>query len=171
MEKQNFESAVRSLIGQIYDQTPSVRGCLESLYASCESGKRQPSDEALRKTLQSMIQQAGEVWIVLDALDECQRREEFPDVGLLSWIEDLHKCHGNIHLLVTSRPEQDIKRAIERWAGSDKMIQVQSELVESDIQDYIHARVRGDGGLKRWQSRPNVQSEIEATLIKNADGM
>jgi Cdc6-like AAA superfamily ATPase len=171
VEKQNFDNAVRTLIGQIYNQMPSLQGFLDALYASCESGKRQPSDDALRRILQTMIQQAGEVWIVLDALDECQRREEFPDVGLLSWIKDLHKCHSNIHLLVTSRPEQDIKRAIERWAGSENIIQVQSDLVESDIQDYIHARVRGDGELKRWQSRPNVQSEIEATLIKKADGM
>ncbi|KAH8743356.1 hypothetical protein F5883DRAFT_512492, partial [Diaporthe sp. PMI_573] len=72
--------------------------------------------------LQSIIRQAGAVWIVVDALDECQRREKFPDVGLLSLIEDLHNCQDNAHLPVTSRPVQDIKRAIDKWATSDTII-------------------------------------------------
>lgn len=31
-----------------------------------------------------MVQQAGEVWIILDALDECQTRKGYSAEGLLS---------------------------------------------------------------------------------------
>ncbi|KAL1852487.1 hypothetical protein Daus18300_012168 [Diaporthe australafricana] len=123
-EKQNLGKAVRSLLGQIYNKKPDVREYLDSLYASCDNGNRQPSDDALRKAVQSMIQHTGEVWIVLDALDECQIREEFSDIGLLSWIKDLHKCPGSTHLLVTSHPEQDINQAIKTWASSDYITQL-----------------------------------------------
>lgn len=122
-----------------------------------------------------MVQQVGEVWIVLDALDECQTRKEYSTEGLLYWLERLRGSRRddtlNVHLLVTSRPEPDVKLTIERWACNQDMISIQSGLVAEDIRAYIHMRVRRSHGLKRWQSRPKVQNEIETTLAEKANGM
>ncbi|RYO92150.1 hypothetical protein DL762_001808 [Monosporascus cannonballus] len=78
--KQSLESMVRTLIYQLYFKSPDE---LDTLYSSCESGKSQPSIDSRCNTLQHMMQQAGEVWIVLDALDECPTRQQRPDGGLL----------------------------------------------------------------------------------------
>jgi hypothetical protein len=119
-----------------------------------------------------MVQQTDEVWIVLDALDECRTRDEFIAGGLLSWIQNLQNSQTNIHLLVTSRREQDIEAAIKSWAHDDDIIPIQSELVEDDIKAYIYSRVREQGELsRRWHSRPTIQSEIEAALIQRSDSM
>lgn len=77
----------------------------------------------------------------------------------------------NVHLLVTSRPEQDIKETIDMWARKEDIIPLQSDLIGEDIRAYIEARVRDSEGLKRWKARLAIQEEIEATLIEKANGM
>jgi hypothetical protein len=119
-----------------------------------------------------MIEQAKEVWIILDALDECCTRIGSLTEGLLSWMKDLLKSkQRNVHLLVTSRPEQDIKSEVSELAHNDDIVSLQSDLIADDIQAYIHTRVRRGNGLKRWRSNPEVQDEIETRLMKQADGM
>jgi hypothetical protein len=119
-----------------------------------------------------MIEQVKEVWLVLDALDECHTRRGPLTEGLLSWIKEvLDSEQRNVHLLVTSRPEQDIKFGIRKFAHNDDIMPIQSSLIINDIRAYVHARVREENGLKRWQSQPEVQNEIETQLMKKVDGM
>jgi len=114
-----------------------------------------------------MIQQAKEAWIVLDALDECTTRE-----GLLLWMKDiLSSEQRNVHLLVTSRPVQDIESEISDWAQKDDGVPIESDVIADDIRAYVHARVREDKDLKRWSSMPDVQHEIESVILEKADGM
>src|SRR3569833_1116071 len=117
-----------------------------------------------------MAQHAGELWVVLDGLDECkveqQRRRE-----LLDWIQDFHDGSSTIHLLVTSRPEQDIQAALEKWAPVDSSISLQSELVQKDISSYVCWEVRKGERLDRWRGRVDVQRLIEDALTEKAHGM
>lgn len=119
-----------------------------------------------------MIEYSKEVWIVLDALDECRTRRGPPTEGLLSWIRDLlNSKERNIHLLVTSRLEQDIKSELSKWAHDNDVVPIQGDSVTNDIRAYVHTKVRNSEGLKRWQSRPNVQQDIETKLMEKANGM
>ncbi|KAF2142278.1 uncharacterized protein K452DRAFT_250214 [Aplosporella prunicola CBS 121167] len=171
-QKQSLENAVHSLIIQLYGKNADTQRHLDSLYSSCESGKRRPTLESLCKVFQEMIQQVGEVWIVLDALDECRTRREYSNTGLLPWLECLlNSQQMNVHLLVTSRPEQDIQSVIEKWAHIQDIVPIQGDLVAEDIRGYVQKRVRHHEGLSRWQQRPKVQAEIEAALIEKANGM
>ncbi|KAH8678369.1 ankyrin repeat protein [Xylariales sp. PMI_506] len=170
-QKQSLENLVCSLLDQLYRKKENARKDLDSLYSSCEKGRRRPSIESLCATLSNMIQQAGEVWIVLDALDECQTRKEYLAGGILSWLQSLRDSHLNVHLLVTSRPEQDIQKTIEKWARKEDIIPLRDGLIGDDIRAYIKARVRNSEGLGRWKTRPDIQEKIEATLIEKAKGM
>ena len=119
-----------------------------------------------------MIEQVKEVWLVLDALDECRIRKGLWTEGLLSWIREiLNSEQRNVHLLVTSRPEQDIEVGIMEFAHNDDIVPIQSSLITDDISAYVRTRVRDDNGLKRWRTQPKVQNEIETRLIEKADGM
>ncbi|KAI0147306.1 hypothetical protein GGR57DRAFT_493877 [Xylariaceae sp. FL1272] len=169
--KQKFDMMLRSLISQLYDNCTDSRNRLDSLYTSCNHRKKQPSPDSLRAAFHDMIEQAGDVYIVLDALDECPRRNEYPG-GLLSWIRDLHHPYMNIHFLVTSRQEQDIMVDIEKWARDKDIINIQKSSIREDIDAYINARVRKGGELAtRWDTWSDIQDKIEATLTKKADGM
>jgi hypothetical protein len=119
-----------------------------------------------------MIEQVKEVWVVVDALDECSTRKGRPTEGLLLWIRDLLNVgQRNSHLLVTSRPEQDIKSGLSGLAYDEDIVPIQSDLISDDIRRYIHTRVREGDDLKRWRDRPDIQDEIETRLIQKANGM
>lgn len=166
--KQSLERAVRSLVTQLYHNRTDLRRETDALYSSCNDGNRQPDSASIFKLFQSMVQKAGELWIVLDPLDECSGRKDGFAGGLLLWIRELRNAGLDIHLLVASRPEQDIQAAIESWADAEEIIPLQSGLVSDDINTYIKARTKA---MPRWRSRPDIQEKIERALIKKADGM
>lgn len=91
---------------------------------------------------------------------------------MLSWIRVLLDLdQRNVHLLVTSRPEQDIESVLSDIARKDDIVSIQSDLISDDIRRYIHAEVREGNRLKRWQSHPDILDEIETRLMEKADGM
>lgn len=170
--KQSFEHAIRSLVIQLYHRNKDTQNHVDLLFASSETGKQQPSVDSLRKTFAAMAEQAGEVNIILDALDECRIQDGYRAEGLFPWMRSfVDSPQKNVRLFVTSRPEQHIKSAIEKWADRQGIIPIQSRLVESDISAYIHTRVRDSEDLARWHSRPDIQNEIEVALNEKADGM
>lgn len=174
--KQSLENTLRSLISQLYDKGKDLESDIDSLYSSCDNGKAQPSIESLRRTFLGMAEKAGEVWIVIDALDECQTRKGNPNEGLLECMDSLRNSQDvDIHFLVTSRPEQDIQSAIEKWGcktnTSILTMSIESDRTEKDISNYIRARVMQSEAFSRWRSRPDVQKEIQTTLADKAHGM
>ncbi|KAF2473448.1 purine and uridine phosphorylase [Lindgomyces ingoldianus] len=172
IHKQTLENMVRSLIGQLYSKCENTRKQLDSLFSSCERGRRQPKCESLCQVLSQMLDPLEDVYVVLDALDECCTRMGSHTEGLLSWIRDLlGSRQRNVHLLVTSRPEQDIQSKLNDLVHEENRIHLQSNLISDDIYAYIHTRVREGDGLRRWRERPEVQDEIEAALVQKANGM
>jgi hypothetical protein len=171
-EKQTLSGVVRSLMSQLYNTCKSAQEPLDALFSSCKRSNMQPSCESLCKTLQQMVEQAKDVWIVLDALDECVERKGGPTEGLFLWIRDLVKSTKcNVHCLVTSRPEHDIRAELSDLAGEEKAIPIQSDLVNNDILAYIHVKVMEGEGLQRWRGHPDVQEEIKEELARKANGM
>jgi Cdc6-like AAA superfamily ATPase len=169
--KQTLENMVRSLIHQLYSKCGGTSKEVDSLFSSCDDGRRQPPCESLCKVLLLMIEQVGEVWIVLDALDECPTRQG-SRAELLSWIRGLlDSMQWNVHLLVTSRPEQDIESMISEFANEEDKVPIQSSKITEDIRAYVRKRIREDNGFERWRKHPEVQDEIENRLMERADGM
>lgn len=166
VHKRSFEKAIRSLINQLYQQRGDCRIEVDALYSSCRKGQQQPSNERLFALLCNQIQRAGEVWIVLDALDEHEEQSRAKE--LLPGIKTLRDCASNTHILVTSRPEIDIKRGIEDWARDGEIILLKNDSVNHDIRGYVEAMV---ARMARWQERPDIQEKIKDALIKKADGM
>ena len=170
--KQTLDSMVRSLIGQLYCKGGNARKQLDSLFTSCEDGRRQPTHESLSQILLQMINPLESVYIVLDALDECRTRTGPRIKGLLSWVRDLLRPgQRKVHFLATSRPEQDIQSTLSELVDEEHRISIQSDLTRDDINAYIHTRVREGHDLKRWRDYPEVQGEIEAALKQKANGM
>ena len=166
-EKQLSNRMVRSLLTQISRQQAAIPSVLTSLYTSCKDGQQQPTTHAILAALQQLHRESGDVFVVLDALDECTDRSELLDV-----IEEIHGWKlGTLHFLVTSRKEKDIQESLEPLIGSYEQMNIQSVLVDDDIRAYIQERLRTDRQLKRWQTRPEVQGEIEKELMDKADGM
>lgn len=172
---QLLDSMVRSLIWQLYCKWENGIQELDSLFSNCErDGRRQPTMEELCSTFLHIVQQVDEISIVLDALDECATRSG-PQTkgGLLSWIKELLKSQlKNFHILVTSRQEADIELALNECVRAKDMLSIQSDVITNDIRAYVQSTIRRDEELRRrWEALPDVQKEIEKTIVDKANGM
>lgn len=170
ISKQKLDDMIRSLIKQLAFQVPDTWKALNQFHEAYKKGT--PTCETLCTTFRAMLEQVSEVFVIIDALDECSTREGSSTSGLLSWIKNLaDNKKVNTHILVTSRPEYDIKSRIDAWTESNNCIDIQSKLITNDISNYVEWRVREDEKLKRWRGKETVQDEIKSTLIKKANGM
>lgn len=162
-EKQRHESLIRSLIVQLSSQSEKTPESLDALFARSQDGQQQPATDALALTLQHILGNFQQTFVILDALDECKEREE-----LLELMEDIVKWKlESLHILATSRRERDIEESLEPLITGQ--ICIQSALVNADIRIYICDRLQNDPKLRKWPA--NVQTEIEKTLMDGAHGM
>ena len=167
VEKQGHEKMIRSLIVQLSSQLGGTTQSLEALHSSCGNGGRQPTPDMLLATLHQIMKSFEEIFIVLDALDECSDRQE-----LLEDIEQFkHWTDVNLHILSTSRREKDIEERIEPLARCEGKIPVDSMHVNDDIRAFVHEKLQTDLKLRRWGKEPKAQQEIENALMDKADGM
>ncbi|KAF7506336.1 hypothetical protein GJ744_011909 [Endocarpon pusillum] len=167
IEKQQHEKMIHSLIVQLYSQCTGTSKDLETLYSSCMNGERQPTCDKLLATLHQMMGSFKEIYLILDALDECSDR-----LALLVDIEEFNSWKdANLHILTTSRRERDIEEFLEPFNEDQGKISIQSTLVNDDIRAYVHDRLQTDRSLKRWQKELKVLQEIENALMEKANGM
>ena len=125
--------------------------------------------------LNDMLALSGQcpVYIILDALDECPNTSGFPTERgeVLNFLTDLVGAQlSNLRLCVTSRPETDIRAALEPLAFSALSIHDQKGQ-KKDIEDYIRFAVntRANTAMGRWRG-PDKELAI-TTLSEKADGM
>ena len=165
--KCQHEGMIRSLISQLARQCTNQPNPLVSLYSSCSDGVRQPKLCELRQTLRDLVQNFGNTFLMVDALDECKEREL-----LLADIQKFFEWQlEGLHVLVTSRREGDIKEALDPLLNENQNIDIQSEVVDRDIRLYVREVLQTAKGLSRWRNKPLVQDEIEKALTEKANGM
>ena len=166
-EKQQSSQMIRSIITQLYSQSYDAMIEVESLFAQCQDGQQPAELATLMITLQAAVQKHEHTYIILDALDECSNI-----VDLLAVIQKIVEWSiPGLHLLCTSRWLTTVKETVQNLTTSDRMIQIQSKMVDSDISNYISQKLQTDPEFKRWWKRPDIQEEIRAALTEKVDGM
>lgn len=166
-QKQKSEFMLRSLISQLSEHCVKIPAALESLFAECKNGERQPSLDALLEAMPELIKQFPATYIILDALDECNNRGELLEVleSMAGWQLE------RLHMIVTSRKEQDIEDSLESFIDKQNVVCLQSALVNEDIREFVRHRLYVDKRFKRWHKNEELRQEIEETLMKKAHGM
>ena len=163
-EKHSSKKAIRSLLFQFALQQKSRLQILEQLYQKYKDGQQQPAEEEIRSLLEDAVAHTGfNKYFILDTLDECIDREDFAIL-----VRKLVKSQREgLHIIITSRREKDIKD--ELGCAAKYNINIQSAIVDEDIQTYIRDRIAMDSKLKKWPRK--VQNEISTVLIEKADGV
>ena len=167
--KQNYSKMLCSLLKQLSEQLRYTSDSLEKLFNDSTSGSGQtPSDSILLQTLGDVIAEFDQVFLVIDALDECAQR-----FFLLEGITEMHEGweHEMLHLLVTSRYEHDISSEFDSLIEANEEVHIHKSFIEADIRAYVYSRLQSDRRLKRWQKDKQVQKVIATTLTEKADGM
>jgi ankyrin repeat domain-containing protein 50 len=143
---------------------------IKEVYLRCTNGSHKATVHDLIAAISDFArtEQLDDVFVVADALDELpafqKEREEVLDV-----IHSLIALSpSKIHLLVTSRPELDIKEKLSTLPTLSSL-SIQNSDAKADLKTYITDRLTRDPKLKGWSS--DVKLVIEDRLAKRANGM
>ena len=157
---QRHDKLIRSLISQFSHQRGGIPAELADLYKSC-GDHQQPSVKQLQNTLRDILNGFSHAHIVIDALDECTDREK-----TLIWVNklvsDTDRTAENLHILVTSRPEQDIEKVFRTFDSID----VGEATANQDISKYLELQMKSK--LKEYNE--GTRKKIESRLIERAEG-
>ena len=171
--KQDLRAILSSLLVQLSDQSDIFCDVLFSLYSAHKRGSGQPTDDSLVQCLKDMLAIAGQVpiYLVVDALDECPNDSGIPSsrekvLELMNELVDLR--HPKLRLCITSRPEFDIRTALEPLATQQVSLHDEGGQ-KQDINDYITFVVHSDRRMKKW--RDDDKNAIIQNLTEKADGM
>jgi hypothetical protein len=166
-QKQVPELMLRTLLCQLLQRAVTIPEGIEALYASYENRRQPPSLHAFLEALRLMLQEFTQVYIVLDALDECTQRSELMDMlkTIAGW------QLNNVHLLMTSRNEREIESSLKSFVIEEDIVCLQRGVVDKDIERYVQRRLSYDKDLAKWNKDAAVRQEIEAALMRGACGM
>ncbi len=164
--KQAVESMLRSIAVQI--ETSLFYGrlsqALEQLYSDCQKtgSGRQPTLGEVTDLIVALSALAPKIYIILDALDECQNRDK-----LLEAIIALKRSAVEAKFFVTSRQEQDIIEGLTENGFAPMTIL--EDAIKHDIELYISSTLHNDTHLCRLPEE--LKRHIQNTLTAGAKSM
>ena len=172
-KKQDCYGLLTSLVSQLSAESDSCCNFLSQLYIDNNRGMQKPEMDALKKCTTDMLSLPGQgpIYIIIDALDECPNLSGTPSAReeVLNLIEGLAGLKfPNVHLCVASRPEIDIRMALEPLTSLNLILHDEKGQ-KADIIAYIKSVVQSDRRMRRW--REEDQSLVIDTLSRNAYGM
>ena len=163
-QKQSPDLMFRSIICQLIRHM-EIPPRLDALYSSCQRSQRRPTAAELTEVIKTVVQHYSDTYIIIDALDECNQPTELIEV-----IEILELLQ-NTHLLLTSRKERYLEKALESLVEDHNTICLRCDKVDEDIQKYVRYQISCNKDLKKWREIPTMKDEIENTLKRGAHGM
>ena len=161
--KQDVIAMLKALIVQLSAQLLDHQEELSRLYRSYKPGM--PPTEVIMDSLRRIIQKFDQVYILLDALDESPEKRERAKV--LFALEEIRKWSlEGLHLLVTSRDEQDIRDSLDPLDSQNVMMR--NHEVDVDIANFVSRQLLEDRTLQKWSK---YRDRIEEALSKGAKGV
>ncbi|KAK3395214.1 hypothetical protein B0H63DRAFT_427281 [Podospora didyma] len=175
----NINNLTRSLVTQLFGCRPDTpKSLLELGDYRLTSGA--PPQEKLEEALRSAAQDFTRTYIVIDGVDECPNSGDYGSGQgqrrvLLELLETIQQWGlDNVHLLVTSRREQDIGDAMEKLVESpqaqvfDLATTHNLASVSEDIGLFIDEEF-GKGIFKRVSAE--LKAKVKTKLLNKAGGV
>ncbi|KAK7418752.1 hypothetical protein QQX98_003770 [Neonectria punicea] len=173
-ERRTPTALLRSLIWQLLLQN---NGLFQHIQPDFEKHDRSrvfddllDNVSALWRIFEAMVQdeRAGEVFILIDALDECDKStREALIVGLNDLFMKVSESRGKFKFLITSRPDlSGIESELLDEIGVT--LRIDSSSVNADLSDYIEVNVDDLARRKRYSSA--LKEEVKNALRGQAGG-
>jgi len=160
-DEQSSEHLLAALLKQLAQGRHHLSESVKALYERCKAEKAQPSVDDISTVLQSVAAEYSRVFILIDALDECQVNNGCL-ANLLSHISVL-QSECSVNFFATSRFIPDITDRFER----DVRLEIRAN--KQDVQRYVEGHIHE---LLRFVQRdPDLQQEISSEIVKAIDGM
>lgn len=160
-EGQTADFLFLSLLKQLVQQSPSIPHSVRALYDDYVNKRTRPSFDEVSRAVYSVIATYSRVFIVIDALDECQATDGSRS-RFLSEIFNLQLKSG-ASIFATSRFISDIT---DRFKGN---INLEIRASDEDVGRHL------DGNISKLPAfvgrNQDLQNKIKTAVIKAADGM
>ena len=169
--KRNLHNALPSLLTQLAARSDRYCDILSDVYDNNVGST--PGTVEMITCLEEMLEQPDQVpvYIILDALDECSNTDKIPSsrTRVLDLLKHLvNPRFSNLHLCVTSRPEDDILAELQAFPT----ISIQEEMGQKEdirryIEDVVYANSKTPMG--RWDIE--TKNKVVQALTEKAGGM
>ena len=172
-QKKDLRGLASSVLVQLCHQSDSYCDILSKFYLDHDSGSQHPGDDELVRCLKNIVELPGQapIFLIVDGLDECPDTTSLPSPRekVLMPLEDLINSRlPNLRICVTSRPEVDIKLALEPLTFRSISLHEERGQIE-DIERYIRSVVNTSRKMRRW--KPEHKELVIDVLTNRADGM
>ncbi|GAB1198163.1 hypothetical protein APSETT444_007471 [Aspergillus pseudonomiae] len=159
--EQRYTDLLLSLLKQLVQGQPFIPNAVRVLYDECKRRESRPTHEGILSTLYSVASSYSRIFIIIDALDECQVSNEDRERFLQIVFGIQERAKANI--LVTSRFVHEIET---RFEGS---IRLEIRASNTDVRRYLEQRLQSFPSFVLHN--PALQREIKTKLARAVDGM
>lgn len=157
-EHQSLERTTASLLKQLSNALPTIPTAVANLYDFCGKKQLPPQQPELVQALSSTCRDHNVVYIIIDALDECEPKSI---KGVLDVVDFLQ---GKAKVLVTSRPyPEEISRAFQLSP------QIEIKAHDADMRRYIVQQIEASDVCDEIDN--NLREEVVEKIIDHAQEM
>lgn len=162
--QQNIHDLFASLLKQLSRRClPSLPKSVQSLYEKCSAASRTHLLEEILSTLPLVLAEFTKVFILVDALDECESANGYQR-RFLTELLALQKMHG-VKLFVTSRQIPDISNKFK------DSISLEIQASREDVKSFVASQIL-ELNLNSWIEKDlDLQEEIKSKIADVVHGM
>lgn len=162
--EQSPQDIIGSLTTQLLQQAKSVPPSLRELYDS-QNSRRKPLEDEITAALPAVAQLCPRPFVVMDALDECQRPSRDKVLSVLFEIQS----KTGINLFMTSRFIPEITRHFSPITSSGRTT-VEIRAHEADLRLYLDKEIKSRLPLF-VQRNADLQQDIQTAIVEATAGM
>ncbi|RYP17562.1 hypothetical protein DL765_004451 [Monosporascus sp. GIB2] len=157
--EQKLEDLLLSLLKQLVQRWPSMVSGVKVLYDKHKGKGTRPSYGEVLRVLHSVVTIFSRVFIIVDALDECQAPDGCRSKFLSSIFE--LQAESGANLFVTSR---FIPEIMEKFKGRSIYLEIRAH--DEDVRMYLQQQLPSS-----LTCSPELQEDIVTEIIQAVDGM
>ncbi|KAH6603497.1 ankyrin repeat [Trichoderma cornu-damae] len=161
-EEQGIENLLASLLKQLSRGRASLPDCVKEMYSQNNDKRTRPSLSEILTALHSVAVMYSRVFIIVDALDECQASNGCRQRFLTELFNLQEKCGANC--FATSR---FIPEIIACFKTTSALLEIRAS--KEDLERYIRSRIEQLPSF--IQERQDLQAEITTVVSEAVDGM
>lgn len=160
-DEQKADNLITSLLKQLAQGQHSLPDSIKSLHDSHQGRHTRPSFKEILKALRSVAALYSRVFVIVDALDECQVSDGCRARFLRELFDFQTKTGAN--LFITSR---DIPEITSKFQGS---MSLEIRAMDEDVETYLAGQMEK---LPPFViSNPDLQNQIKVKIAKAISGM
>ena len=141
----------------------SIQKRIRSYYSDAQRKATEPTMNDCRELLLELVNIYPRTTLVIDALDECEKRKRIELMKILDHI--LNQASNPVKIFISSRPDGDIKKRLKCRTN----IEIDATKNQDDISRYVRDEIVKH---ERWERMPQkLQDHIVETLQQQSQGM